>query len=174
MFVAGISDHLKRFTKGQDKPKEVDERSKKAAKYMFGSTFMACLTWYGYDTLKDQYMFPTSLGGSGDYALVYSKHPYPEHHPQLQNYYMAVTAYHLGSLLIHFFGERKADYVEMGLHHIVTMYLMIGSYMFNIWECGAVISFIHDATDLLGHITKFTGQLRMDKISVPLFLGVML
>jgi len=44
---------------------------------------MGCLTKYGWETLKDQYMFPTLLGGKGDYGLVYSKHPYPEHHPQL-------------------------------------------------------------------------------------------
>jgi len=86
---------------------------------------------------------------------------------------MAVTAYHLGSLIIHFFGERKADYVEMGLHHIVTMYLMIGSYMMNILECGAVISFIHDATDLTGHFTKFFGQLRCDFITIPVFVCMM-
>jgi len=51
-------------------------------------------------------------------------------------------------MLDHICYNRKNDFVEMILHHSVTIYLLVGSYMFNLWEGGAIISFIHDASDI--------------------------
>ena len=51
---------------------------------------------------------------------------------------------------------------------------MIGSYMFNVWECGAVISFIHDFTDMFGHICKAASNTKCDWITIPSFFMVLL
>ena len=48
---------------------------------------MGFLTVFGFYTLKDQYMFPKMLLGKGDYALVFQKHPYPDHAEGMQEYY---------------------------------------------------------------------------------------
>lgn len=67
--------------------------------------------------------------------------------------------YHMGRLLIHFFGShRKNDFVEMGLHHIVSIYLFGGCYLFNAWETGAVIAFLHDIADVLTGVVKFLSE----------------
>ena len=135
---------------------------------------MGFLSSFGYYVLKDQYYMPRSLGGSGDYALVFSKHPYPEHCSGLQDYYMLVITYHLGSLINHVIGKRNSDFVEMTLHHFVTMGLLLYSYMFNVWECGAVISFIHDFTDCIGHSVKVSCQLEnYDNTTFYIFATVM-
>ena len=56
---------------------------------------MMYLSAFGFYVLKDQYYFPKSLGGSGDYSNVFKDYPYPLHAPYLKEYYMAVTSYHL-------------------------------------------------------------------------------
>jgi len=56
---------------------------------------MISMSAYGYYVLKDEYYMPSSLGGSGDYSLVFSKHPYAKHVPYLKEYYIMVTSYHL-------------------------------------------------------------------------------
>ena len=61
----------------------------------------------------------------------------------------------------------------MGFHHSVTLYLLLSSYMLNVWEAGAVISIIHDITDMFGHTIKVCTQLRYDKVSVVSFAFVL-
>ena len=63
----------------------------------------------------------------------------------------------------------------MSLHHMVTMYLLLFSYMYNVWECGAVISFIHDFTDFVGHWIKVVCNLEgYDNLTFYSFALVML
>jgi hypothetical protein len=62
--------------------------------------------------------------------------------------------YHVGGLLSHFVTTRKNDFVEMGFHHIVALYLFGGCYLFNAWNCGSVIALLHDIADITTSITK--------------------
>jgi very-long-chain ceramide synthase len=90
---------------------------------------------------------PKLLGGSGDYSQVFKNHPYAEHAPYLKEYYLMVSTYHVNSIIQHLTNKRENDFVEMLFHHSITLYLMFGSYMMNVLECGAVISFLHDFPD---------------------------
>ena len=76
-------------------------------------------------------------------------------------------------LIEHTIGKSQSDYVEMLLHHSVTMYLLFGSYFINIWECGATIALLHNITDIPAHFVKAFGQTTLDVITVPLFLFMM-
>lgn len=62
--------------------------------------------------------------------------------------------YHVGGLFTHFIGARHNDFLEMGLHHIVALYLFGGCYMYNLWEVGATIAFLHDLADITTSSTK--------------------
>ena len=73
-----------------------------------------------------------------------------------------------------FFVERSNDCIEMALHHMCTLYLLMGSYMFNIWECGCIIAYLHDLSDIMGHLTKCMGQTTYDKITIPTFIMMMI
>ena len=97
--------------------------------------------------------------------------PYVQHASYLKEYYLLVTGYHLSQLIVHGFGTKRNDFVEMFLHHLVTIYLMFGSYLFNCWECGAIIIFLHDFSDIFGALTKFFGNMVYEKISmISLFM----
>jgi hypothetical protein len=162
------------IVKDQGNAKSVELRSKKAANQLFQCMCMTYLCSFGYQVLKNEPYMPRGLGGSGDYSKVFKDHPYPVHSPYLKEYYMCGISYHLGKLLIHFTNQRENDFIEMGLHHTVTIYLMFGSYMYNVWECGAVICFLHDVTDAIGAACKVTSQTDMYKVTIPIFGGILI
>ena len=62
--------------------------------------------------------------------------------------------YHVGGLLSHFVTTRRNDFVEMGFHHIVALYLFGGCYLFNAWNAGSVIALLHDIADITTSVTK--------------------
>ena len=90
--------------------------------------------------------------------MVFKDHPYAAHSRFLKEYYFIEISFHLSSLVQHLINSHENDFIEMVFHHMVTLYLMFGSYMMNVWECGAVISFLHDACDVAVFITKTLSQ----------------
>ena len=134
---------------------------------------MIYLSVFGYEVLKNEPYMPWGLGGNGDFRLVFKDHPYPKHAQYLKEYFMCGISYHLGKLIIHFINPRENDFIEMGLHHTVTIYLLFGSYMYNVWEIGAVVCFLHDFTDCLGCATKVADQTGKMHILMPLFISVL-
>lgn len=56
--------------------------------------------------------------------------------------------YHLHMLLHHMMDHVRHDYMEMMLHHIVTMFLYGFSYILNITLGGAVVMYLHDIADI--------------------------
>jgi len=92
----------------------------------------------------------------------------------MKEYYISVTSYHLGQLGSHFFGRQNNDYVEMSFHHLVTVYLIVGSYCMNGWESGAVVSFLHDAADIPAKFTKFFSQTQYKKMTIFCFLFMLI
>ena len=64
---------------------------------------------------------------------------------------------------------KKNDFIEMGLHHLVTIYLLGGSYILNLWECGTVIAYLHDLSDVPGMVVKIFSNTVYNKVSVVCF-----
>jgi hypothetical protein len=84
------------FCKDQDDPIKVKLRSEKAAHSLFSGIYMIYSSAFGYYVLKDEEYMPPQLGGAGDMSLGFFHQPYPPHAPYLREYYISVTAYHLG------------------------------------------------------------------------------
>jgi hypothetical protein len=59
-----------------------------------------------------------------------------------------MTGYHLQGLMSIIFSGHKKDFVEMGLHHFVTLFLCVGGYMLNIHELASQFNLMHDLADL--------------------------
>lgn len=79
--------------------------------------------------------------------------------------------YHVGGLITHFFSAKKAnDFIEMGLHHIVAIYLFGGCYLFNAWEVGSTIAFLHDIADVTTNVMKTLSESRFKKESAITFV----
>lgn len=78
--------------------------------------------------------------------------------------------YHLGGLITHFIGTRKNDFIEMALHHIVALYLFGGMYLFNIWEAGSAVAFLHDIADISTNCVKMLSETKDKKFLPWLFV----
>jgi hypothetical protein len=127
-------------------------------------------SFWAWTVLKDQPFFPTSLGGTGAFALMLVDFPYKKHCDQLGSVQLILMSYHTGALLVHIFDTRKNDFLEMLLHHSVTMFLYGFSYMFNIWEPAVVIAYLHDVSDIPVCLTRLFVETDYKKLTVIWFL----
>jgi len=115
---------------------------------------------------------PSYLGGSGDFLRCFEEHPYAKHAPQLKEYLLITSGYHVAGFITHFMGPRKNDFVEMGLHHIVALYLFGGAYIFNGWEAGSVLAFLHDLADIATNMVKFLSESKFKTAAGIWFVSV--
>ena len=78
--------------------------------------------------------------------------------------------YHVGGLITHFLGTRRSDFVEMGLHHILSLYLYGGAYLYNLLEVGCVIAFLHDTADITTNVVKALAETKLKMPTAIVFI----
>ena len=117
---------------------------------------------WGYRLMQGQEFFPSYLGGSGDIWKTFQNFPYQTQVPGMKQYYMFNLGWHLQSILemILIDGLRAPDVIELGLHHVVTIYLFSGSYLLNFFRMGGIIEVIHDSSDIFLCAARFMTQTR--------------
>ena len=116
---------------------KVDEKSrisrtKKGLKNAYKFMYFSFSTFMSYLMLKDTAFFPKSLGGSGDLNDYLKDWPYIEYPPYYKFCYMGSMGFHMGTIFTEVLFEKnkkKSDYIEMALHHFVTIYLLGFGYM---------------------------------------------
>ena len=96
--------------------------------------------------------------------------PYQKHCDQLGTLQLMLMSYHTGALIVHIFDTRKNDFVEMLLHHSVTLYLYGFSYIFNLWETATVIAYLHDMSDITVCLTRLFIETEYKKCALFWFL----
>ena len=161
---------LEPYCKEQTDVKSREIRTMKAAQCVFKGIYYTTVTAWGYSVLKDQKWYPVSLGGSGDISIVFDEWPYPVRPPQLKEYFLVILGSHLGALLNHVGYSSNKDFIEMGLHHMVTVVLCSGVYLVNAYHMGAIISLLHDAGDILTCVSRVLAESRDKTFVGPLFL----
>mmetsp|Transcript_27664 Transcript_27664/g.41948 ORF Transcript_27664/g.41948 Transcript_27664/m.41948 type:complete len:327 (-) Transcript_27664:120-1100(-) len=158
------------FCKEQKNLKLRDIKSQKAAFNIYKFLYFLGASAWGYYVLKDQYYLPPTLGGKGVLMDGFKEFPYSKHASSLKEYILVTMGFHVGGLYTHFFGTRRNDFVEMALHHIVSIYLFGGCYLYNAWEAGAVIAFLHDIADITTSLVKMLVETKMEMTTVVVFL----
>jgi hypothetical protein len=58
----------------------------------------------------------------------------------------------------------------MALHHMVSVFLYGGCYLYNAWEIGAVIALIHDIADISTSMIKVLAETSYKLTTVAVFL----
>ena len=86
-------------------------------------------------------------------------------------YGLVTCGYHLGALIYHFIdGQKREDFIEMGLHHIVTIYLFFGYYMANVWRIGTVIALLHDLADMVMELSRCLSETQVTTPTAMIFV----
>ncbi len=123
-------------------------KTQKSCDHFYKGLYFIIATIWGYIVMKDSEFLPTSLLGVGDIRKAYNNYPTVAWPKGLKGYYLGTMGYHLHMLLHHMTDHVRHDYMEMMLHHIITMFLYGFSFMMNMTLAGAVVMYLHDIADI--------------------------
>jgi hypothetical protein len=112
--------------------------------FYYGFASLAC-----YLLIRNTSYFPTWLGGTGSPMNIYNDFPENlEFTASIEIYYLAQFGKHFSRLFVHFFIRPEGNYYEFGLHHTLSVFLIIFSYLMDHWLIGCFVLLIHDSTDM--------------------------
>ena len=143
-----------------DKDRQLYEKYKeKLPDHLFKIIFYVIITIFGFCILRNLDYFPKTLGGVGHFSNII-KNGYPgcflhERPPHFAFYYMFALSFFACDSIWFIFAPRQTDYINMVLHHIVTISLITFSYFTNISNIGCVVLFLHVFSDIFVHVTRF-------------------
>jgi hypothetical protein len=110
--------------------------------------------------LKEVGWLPWCIGGTGSLDEVITRNvkeyvPFGSPPIVVVHYGLYTSGYHFSELIRHsFFGERKSDFEEMVVHHIVTMVLYLGYFLANMHCIGTFVAVLHDISDIFISIAR--------------------
>lgn len=87
----------------------------------------------------------------------------------LKVYYFAEITFYFSLLFSIFSDTKRKDFLQQFVHHIVTLTLLLGSYILSFYRFGAVIMFIHDTSDFWLESAKLTNYAKLQKVCDVLF-----
>ncbi|TNV77288.1 hypothetical protein FGO68_gene72 [Halteria grandinella] len=169
-----LTPHIETICREQVDLQVRNIRSKKAVKNIFKGLYFVASTSLGFWMLKDSYIMPPSLGGRGSLSRHLEGYPFWEHPPYYNVFYMGCMGYNLAGLFQELFIEPKGrdDYIEMVLHHSVTVYLIVFSYLGNFF-IGAPIILIHNSSDMLFSFLRALNETKYNETAFKLFVVTM-
>ena len=146
--------------------KEREERAERSALFAFKGAYYFFAVVMGYFVAKDAHFFPPALGGSGSMATMFDNFPYQpfDTFPYIRIYIMIELGYHLFSLINHLASKPKSDFMEMLLHHCITLILVAIAYFMNYVTISHLILFTHDCSDLFIDTTRVLADSRFPKL----------
>jgi hypothetical protein len=170
--VRPIWTHLCKETKDPVKRENYIRKSCNSTAKFFYFLFSAC---WGYRVLKEADWLPREIGGSQDLQAALSKAfvgtPFQTNPAGIVDYGLWTFGYHLSDLFMHVFqDQRRNDYEEMLLHHIVTATLNVGYLQANFTCIGTLITFNMDLADILVSLSQSFASTRFKPVTISVFL----
>jgi hypothetical protein len=147
-------------------------KTKKACNSFYKAIYFIVVTIWGYTVLKDEKYLPPSLLGTGSIELANVGYPVHSWPPGYKIYYLGTMGYHVHQMVQHAMEEVRNDFVEMYLHHIVTLMLYGFSYLTNQTAGGAMIMFLHDWADVFASLVRCFTETTLDMISLVSVTGM--
>ncbi|KAJ7921751.1 longevity assurance proteins LAG1/LAC1, partial [Mycena leptocephala] len=94
-------------------------------------------------------------------------HPYTDMLPELKRYYLLQTAYWVQQFLVLALRLEKPrkDYAELVAHHVVTLFLVIVSYMTNLTLIGSAVYMSMDIPDMFLALSKLLNYIQLNTIN---------
>ena len=122
----------------------------------------------GYYALRDLEFFPWTLGGTGEFKNIFTK-GFPEYlffkKTELFNFYYNYNlAFALLDTYILISFPSQTDFLLMILHHIVTVNLVVFSFLTNMSHIGSIVYFTHYSSDILGMVIRILIHLDVSEI----------
>ena len=119
---------------------------------------------------------PSVMGGSGDASKMFEGYPYmnQESYGLARGYLMIALGYHLFSLISHVTGPIRNDFMELILHHTITVTLIFNGYFANLIPISGMISLIHDIADVFVYLARVFVDTIYDKLAFFWYISLMI
>jgi hypothetical protein len=129
---------------------EREERAERMVMHFYKSVYFTLAVIAGWYVNKDVPWLPKALLGKGDTSILYKGWPYVDldSAPYLSLYQMIQLGFHAHILVTHFTEPPKKNFIEMLLHHTMTILLVVLGYFFNMQSGGSITLLVHDVSDI--------------------------
>ncbi|XP_070567073.1 ceramide synthase 6-like isoform X1 [Ptychodera flava] len=118
---------------------------------------------YGVRFLKDEVW-------TWDTRHCWYNYPYQPLTESIEKYYLVELSFYWSLLFSQFLDVKRKDFMQMFVHHIVTILLISFSWTVNMIRIGALVIVVHDCSDILLEAAKMTNYGKCQKICDFLFL----
>ena len=134
------------------------------SKWIYTIPFYFISSSIAYYLLQDTDVLPIWLGGSGKSVNLYVHIPYMVAETfGIRLFYIVAFGKSISHCIVHLFIRSEGNYYEYALHHGITTFLIVFSYLMNFWTAGVFILMIHDLSD------AGLGMARLYSVTIPLF-----
>ena len=151
-------------------------KSKKATKNVQnlskGVFFIFTVAW-GTRVLNQTDYNPWYLFGSGKIENLYKNHPLNEYPPVMKYYYLGTLGYYIAKTFEDILmREKRNDFMEMVLHHTLTIELYVGSYMCNFMGVGSLVILALDWTQIFVGLSRGFTETKFKTATVTFGVGM--
>jgi ceramide synthetase len=127
-------------------------RANRVVKWSYDTIYYASCVLFQFHFYRKTPLIPPMFFGEGDTSQVFKNMPgLPDttEFPYLKEYYLVQMASHLCTLFEQIIVKRKeVKFYEYFLHHFLSFFLLLNSYMNHEWLLGATVMLCHDVTDV--------------------------
>ena len=146
-------------------------RVEKASLLVFKMVFYTLSSVWGYLLYRDSEMMPSWLGGDGDVLNLFKSYPYATQHPGLLIYSLVQMGYVIEDIFEHLFVQHRTnDFWEMNFHDFLSVSLFGSMIVTNTIMFGAMISLLHNLSDIPTTITRVLSQTKFKNGTIITFL----
>lgn len=165
---------LRRLFKKVDVSKTLGLSAKESEKFMYQGWLLAFYTLssaYGLSVMYGKPWCSFPLGPSQRMHQLLN-HPQLDSQKDYQYYYSYSIGFFLAELVAIFVEARRSDFREYLIHHTVTLYLLIFSFLGFEHVPGGYIILIHDLSDIFLCLSKMLHYLRTREIATNVTFGM--
>ncbi len=142
--------------------------SNKFGRCMWDAIIYTYLTYKCYTIIYKEPFVPPSMGGSGQINDLMWDHPTSYN---VLRFYQVQFAFHIAETFILFvFSFRKQIFLEMFIHHILTLALVSYSYYNDYTNPGILLIFLHNLTDIPISFGKALTETNCDTLQIITYL----
>ncbi|EMS15895.1 longevity-assurance family protein [Entamoeba histolytica HM-3:IMSS] len=157
------------------KPEWTDEfrkfRVERFGLTLFKTMYYFIITPLGIYLFRHEDWMPSALFGVGksDLNALWEDFPISQPVKYMALYYCFELGYHLHSLMFHLYLPARNDFYETLLHHLVTVFLVVLSYINNCARIGVLVMVLHDIVDAIMYTAKSLNDISNDYVVIPAF-----
>ena len=130
-----------------------DEESKKKrcytmVKWAYSIVYYMMAAGWACKILRESSFLPRWLGGNGDLVSAFTDTPRVIGATfEMKAFYIVQFGKHLSRFFMHTFVHSEGNYFEFILHHGLSIFLIVFSFLTNQWLIGIFVLMIHDYSD---------------------------